>query len=126
MAKRIAAINDDTIFLELLHELLVEEGYEAQLFKEGEAAYQRVREFDPDGIILDIRMENPETGWHLLELFKLDRALSKKPIVVCSADLPQLQERALYLKSKGCEVLAKPFELDDLLVLLEQIVAGPE
>jgi CheY-like chemotaxis protein len=63
MTTRVAVINDDTAFLELMEELLLEEGYEAHCYKEGVAAYEQVRELDPDVIILDIRMERPETGW---------------------------------------------------------------
>jgi len=124
--KRIVAINDDTIFLELLRDLLSEEGYDAHLCKEGAEAYQRVRGLDPDGIILDVRMESPETGWKVLELLKLDPRLTAKPVIVCSADQAQLQDRAAYLESKGCYVLPKPFDLDDLLGLLQQTVGGPE
>ena len=45
---------------------------------------------------------------------------------ICSADMVQLQERALYLKTKGCEVLPKPFDLNDLLTLLERTAGKPE
>lgn len=125
MAKRIAVINDDTVFLALLHDLLSEEGYETHLFHEGAASYEQVRELDPHVIILDVRMESPEAGWKVLELFKLDPALTRRPIVVCSADLTQLQDRAAYLKSKGCEILPKPFDLDDLLNLLVRLAGAP-
>lgn len=126
VARRVVVINDDTTFLNLMRDLLSEEGYDVRSFNEGADAYEHVRDFDPAGIILDIRMERPETGWKVLELFKLDPHLSKKPIIVCSADLPSLQERAAYLKTKGCEILAKPFDLDDLLGLLRQLISGPE
>ena len=122
MATRVAVINDDTAFLELMHALLLEEGYEAHCYKEGAAAYEQVRALDPAVIILDVRMGNPETGWQVLELLKLDRALSKKPIIVCSAAVSELQAHAPYLQSKGCMILAKPFDLDDLLGLLAQAV----
>ena len=122
MATRVAVINDDTAFLQLMYELLLEEGYEAHCYKEGAAAYEQVRELDPAVIILDIRMGSPETGWQVLELLKLDRALSKKPIIVCSAAVSELQAHAPYLQSKGCMILAKPFDLDDLLSLLAQAV----
>lgn len=126
MPKRIVAINDDTIFLNLLHELLSEEGYEVELCKEGTNSYPTVRDLNPDAIILDIRMENPEAGWQLLEILKLDPTLTAKPIVVCSADVVQLREHAAFLESKGCAILAKPFDLDDLLSLLERLVGRPE
>jgi CheY-like chemotaxis protein len=122
MTTRVAVINDDTAFLELMDELLLEEGYEAHCYKEGVAAYEQVRELDPDVIILDIRMGNPESGWQVLALFKLDRVLSKKPIIVCSAAVSELQAHAPYLQSKGCLMLAKPFDLDELLGLLAQAV----
>lgn len=126
MAKRIVVINDDTTFLNLLHDLLSEEGYDAHLCKEGTASYPRVRALDPDAMILDIRMEHPDEGWQMLEILKLDPVLTAKPVIVCSADIPALQDRSAFLKTKGCEILPKPFDLDDLLTLLEQLVGGPE
>jgi CheY-like chemotaxis protein len=70
-------------------------------------------------------VESAVTGWELLELFKLDPRLSTLPFIVCSADVPALGERATYLKSKGCDVLAKPFDLDDLLAVVEKRIGGP-
>jgi len=126
VAKRIVAINDDTTFLNLLRELLTEEGYDTHLCKEGTDSYPQVRELNPDAIILDIRLENPDEGWQVLEILKLDPVLTTKPIIVCSADIPALQERSTFLKSKGCEILPKPFDLDDLLKLIEQLIGKPE
>jgi DNA-binding response OmpR family regulator len=126
MALRIAVINNDTAFLTLMHELLTEEGYEAHIFREGADDYPALRELVPDAIILDIRLEHPEGGWNLLELCRLDPTLAKTPIIVCSADVRALQERALYLQSQGCQVLPKPFDLDTLLALLRQVLGeGP-
>ncbi len=122
MSQRIAAINDDTVFLDLLYELLTEEGYEVHVLKEANSAFERVRELKPDAIILDIRMDHPVAGWQVLELIKLEPTLTNVPIVICSADLIALQERASHLQSKGCEILAKPFDLDDLLGVLRRIM----
>jgi len=124
MAQRIAVVNDDTTFLQLVHDLLTEEGYTVHLCKEGAAAHGDVRAFNPDAIVLDIRMEQPHTGWQVLELFKLDPVLTTKPIIVCSADYIQLQEHTLHLQRKGCLILPKPFDLDDLLHLLAQALGG--
>ena len=125
MPKRIAVVNDDTAFLDLMAELLTEEGYEVHPFRETKAAYQGVHNLRPDAIILDVRMENDVAGWQLLEYFKLDPALSTTPVVVCSADIHALQERSLHLQSKGCEILAKPFDLNDLLALLSKVLGPP-
>ena len=124
MAQRIAIIDDDAAFLELLSSLLAREGYEARLFEQSSssaAAYEQVRTFMPDIIVLDIALEHPYTGWRTLNLLKLDPELGTKPLVVCSNDLRRLQEHTWYLKAKGCEVLPKPFFLNDLLTVIGQI-----
>ena len=54
MARRIAVVNDDTAFLDLMVELLTEEGYDVHPFKEATTAYQGVRDLRPDVIILDL------------------------------------------------------------------------
>jgi DNA-binding response OmpR family regulator len=124
MPRRIAVVNDDTAFLDLMVDLLTEEGYEAHPFKETTTAYQGVRDLRPDVIILDVRMGNDVAGWQLLECFKLEPVLTRTPIVVCSADVHALQERSTHLQSKGCAILVKPFDLNDLLALLDKILGA--
>lgn len=129
MTARIAVINNDTAFLDLMRELLTEEGYETHAFIEGVGDYPAVRALTPDVIILDIRLEQPADGWTLLELLRLDPKLARTPIVVCSADERALQERTLYLRtlcllSQRCQVPPKPFDLDTMLALLKQVL-GP-
>jgi DNA-binding response OmpR family regulator len=121
MPRRIAVINDDTAVLDLMVDLLTEEGYDVHPFKETKTAYQGVRDLRPDVIILDVRMGNDVAGWQLLAYFKLERVLTRTPIVVCSADIQALRDRSAYLQSKRCAILAKPFDLNDLLALLDKI-----
>jgi CheY-like chemotaxis protein len=56
MSTRIAVIDDDPVFLNLLHDLLIPQGYDTHVFAQGTAAYRAIRTLNPDGIILDIRM----------------------------------------------------------------------
>ena len=51
MPTRIAVIDDELVFLDLLHEVLSDEGYEPHIFADGAAAYPRVRELAPAAII---------------------------------------------------------------------------
>ena len=125
MPKRIAVVDDEPSFLDLLQEVLSDDGYEAHPFPGGVADYQRVRDLAPDAIILDIRMENPRTGWDLLARMRRDDVLGATPVIVCSGDLPSMHERAMDLERLGAAVLAKPFDLDDLLALLDRFIGGP-
>ncbi len=62
MSTRIAVIDDEQVFLDLLQELLSDEGYEPHVFPDGAAAYSRVRDLAPAAIILDMRNGEPY-GW---------------------------------------------------------------
>ena len=69
-------------------------------------------------------MGNDVAGWQLLEYYKLEPALTKTPIVVCSADIQALRDRSTHLQTKGCAILPKPFDLNDLLALLDKILGA--
>jgi CheY-like chemotaxis protein len=125
MAKRIAVVNDDTAFLGLMCELLGDEGYEAYTIREAGNAYEQIKKTEPDAIVLDIRIEHPEGGWTVLELLKLDPALTHIPVIVCSADSRALEAGEERLEQHGCRVLPKPFNLDELLSLLLELTAQP-
>ncbi len=124
MPRRIAVVDDEPSFLDLLQEVLSDEGYEAHPFPGGAADYPRVRDLAPDAIILDIRMEDPRTGWDMLDRIRCDDVLGATPVIVCSGDLPLWRERAADLERLGAAILAKPFDLDDLLALLDRAVGG--
>lgn len=122
---RIMVVNDDTTFLNLMQALLQDEGYDVSLLIEGSLAYSRIREARPDLVILDIRMEHPETGWEVLNLLRLDPETADLPVIVCSADSQFLREKAVHLREKNCDVLEKPFDLPDLLSKVEAVVGSP-
>ena len=117
---RIAVINDDTAFLDLMEELLEkEEGYNVGVCREANNAYQFVKDQLPDLVILDVRVGHEENGWTILELLTLDPVTRPVPVIVCSAALHSLAEHQPLLEQYGCEVLAKPFDLDALLSKIE-------
>jgi CheY-like chemotaxis protein len=111
----IAVINNDTEFLELMQDLLSVEGYKTFICKEGDKAYAMVKELQPSLVVLDIRMDQPETGWVVLELLRLDPQTTMIPVIVCSADTPFLREKAASLQALRCDILEKPFDLETLL-----------
>ena len=113
---RIMVINDDTTYLQLMHDLLAgEEGYTVTACKAADQAYELVKETRPDLVILDIRVGHEENGWTILELLTLDPATRTIPVLVCSAAIHSLHEHEEQLQQYDCEVLAKPFDLDALL-----------
>src|ERR1700716_803714 len=117
---RIAVINDDTAFLDLMHDLLEdEENYDVLICKERDNAYQFVKQAQPDLVILDIRIGGEEHGWTILNLLTLDPATHHIPAIVCSAAIQSLHEHQEMLSKLGIRALAKPFDLDTLLTTVE-------
>jgi DNA-binding response OmpR family regulator len=113
---RIAVINDDTVYLQLMHDLLEEEeGYTVSICKEADAAYGFVKDTQPNLVILDIRVGHEENGWMILNLLTLDPATRPIPVIVCSAAIHSLREHEELLEQYDCEVLPKPFDVDALL-----------
>lgn len=117
---RIAVVNDDTVFLDMMAGVLRERGWETIVCREGHKAFEVLRADPPDLIILDIRMESPETGWTLLELLTLDRRTSSIPVVVCSAALLDLRAHEEMLREYGISVLPKPFNIEALYRRVEE------
>jgi two-component system, sensor histidine kinase and response regulator len=121
----IAVVNDDSAFLHLMYELLTDEGYNCWLHTVGATAYDKIREEMPDLVILDIRMDNEESGWQVLDLLRLDPETHEIPVIVCSADTQQLREKEQRLEDKHATSLEKPFDLPELLAKVRRFVGLP-
>ena len=115
MTALIAAINDDQHILDLIDAILTEAGYRVLPIKEGDKAYKIVQREQPDLILLDIRLGNPEGGWLVLEQLKLDPATTAIPVIICSGDIQFLKDKRELLISKGCGIVEKPFGVTELL-----------
>jgi CheY-like chemotaxis protein len=122
---RIAVINDDTVFLELMRDLLENEAqYDVSICKEWDNAYQFVKDEQPDLIIQDIRIGGEEHGWTILNVLTLDPQTRRIPMIVCSAAISSLHEHQEMLTRFGIRALPKPFDLDALLETISETLAA--
>lgn len=119
----VAVVNDDTQFLRMMEMILAGEGYDTLIFFEGSTAFEDIKTHLPDLVVLDIRMEDPEAGWIILDLMRLDETTTDIPVVVCSADHEQLLAKEEYLLSKRAGILRKPFDIDDLVAKVGEFVS---
>src|SRR5688500_17348872 len=71
-APLVFVVNDDTAFLQLMQELLGEEGYRCRTLMSSKDAHVEIRENQPDLVILDIRINNEEAGLLVLDLLTID------------------------------------------------------
>jgi DNA-binding response OmpR family regulator len=119
----IAVVDNDTEYLDLMHDLLSMEGYRTLICKEGGKVHALVKEAQPDLIVLDIRLDHPEEGWTILEILRLDPETTNIPVIVCSADARFLRDKAATLHELRCDILEKPFDLE---MLLAKVASGLE
>lgn len=112
---RALVVNDTQEILELFEEILAGIGFETILMSYAPRELERVREADPDLIILDFLMGDREMlGWQLLQKLKMDRTLESIPVVVCTGAVKTVQEQQGYLTEQGVIVVLKPFNVDQL------------
>jgi len=119
---RIAVINDYPAFLEMIDEALSDEGYEVLTLAKYQGAFDQIKRWSPDLIVLDLVLGDAQVGWSLLDQLKFDPETSKLPILLCSASTRDVREVAPSLIAKNVDYLEKPFELDTLLHRLTKLL----
>jgi two-component system, sensor histidine kinase ChiS len=120
----IVVANDDPVYLDLIKELLIDEGYSGAQYIQGPAAFNLIQQVRPDLVLLDLNIANSSVGWKTLDLLRLHPDTTHIPIILCSTDGHMLKAKADWLRSMRCDTLEKPF---DLATLLEKVVSilGP-
>ena len=112
---RILLVDDDDSIRQVVTVFLTDEGYDVAGAADGQAALNQVETFKPDIILLDLRMPVMD-GWEFVRLYR-DLPGPHAPIV---AFVAALHPRAVQEEIGAAALLEKPFDLDDLLVALDQ------
>ena len=126
-SKRILVINDTQEILELFKLILEEEaGHEVILDSYRPQMMEIIKECDPDLIISDHVFGEEKIGWQLVQRLKMDRETATIPIIVCSGAVHELKDIEGHLMAKGIGVLYKPFDVDELLDLVNSKLTSRE
>lgn len=109
----ILVVDDDASIRELIRMALVDEGYEVQVATHGAAALEVIGRARPRVILLDMRMPVMD-GWEFARAYR-EAPGPHAPIIVLTAARDAAQ-RATEINAEG--FLGKPFDLNELLVLV--------
>ena len=116
----ILVVDDDPAILDLIAQLLIEEGYPVLAASNGRAALDLAREQLPKLILLDLMM--PEmNGWQVVGELKAAAQTRWIPVILLSA------RRDLATVAVDLEVAAfieKPFDIDELLASVRRILSS--
>ena len=123
MAKLIMVVNDTQEILDMFRELLTSEGYEVSLHTYGKREVDEVRRLNPTLIISDWPpLDREQYGWQFVQMLKMAPDTARIPIVVCTTNLRAIQDNQAWMASKGIRVVAKPFEIGELLEAVEGLI----
>lgn len=109
--RRILAVDDDKDILEIIRYILEESGYEVDVLADGGKLFDRVKNYEPDLILLDIMLGNLD-GRELCKKLKEGNDTKTIPVILVSAS-----HNPGKLNQEGApnDFIAKPFDIDDLL-----------
>ncbi len=122
MPAHVLVIDDDQSILELFRLILEPEGYEVTLSKSAFEDVQEVEQLKPNLIIMDFKLGRHEDGFLLLQKIKMYRPTKDIPIILCTAAVDIVVEQENVLREKGIPILYKPFDVDELLMVVERLL----
>lgn len=124
MAKILIA-DDEPAILEVLRRTLELEGHQPFLASDGGTTLQRIETEEPDLVLLDVMMPVMD-GWEVLR--RLGEIQAHKPprVIVMTAKGGE-RDIAKGLELGASEYVTKPFEIDQLMKLIADVLArSPE
>jgi two-component system, chemotaxis family, chemotaxis protein CheY len=114
---RVLVVEDDPTIREYVLLALSDEGYDVMVAPDGLVALEFIRDYRPDLILLDMRMPVMD-GWEFAREYR-ERPGPHAPVVAMTAAV----DASRWAEEIGAaDVLSKPFDLDDLLRIVERSV----
>ena len=118
--KKILVVDDEPSMTRMLKRNLESTGkYEVRTENSGDVAVAAARDFRPDFILLDVMMPGVDGG-DVAARLKEDKALQSIPVVFLTAIIKKDETAPTGSNIGGCEYLAKPIKLEDLVACIEK------
>lgn len=123
---RITVVNDNPEFLDLVHDILESDRYDATTIDGDRSdALDAIRASRPDLLMIDLRMGAEGLhGWDIAQQVRAEPDFEQLPILICSADVPALQALENDLaQTNHVSSLVKPFGIDELTGAIDELLA---
>jgi chemosensory pili system protein ChpA (sensor histidine kinase/response regulator) len=116
---RILVVDDSVSIRQVISRLMAEQGWRAETARDGVEALDRIREFGPDLIVLDIEMPRMN-GYEFLNAVNAQPDLREIPVVVLtSRTAGKHRRRAMALGARGYVV--KPYDDAEFIDLVSRL-----
>jgi len=118
----VLVVEDDPDLGDTIVTFLKEEGLDAKLARDGDQAMRLVDQLSPAAMILDLMMPRRD-GFSVLRELRADGRIAKLPVIVVTA-IFGLSERLYATELGAADYVTKPFELDELLERVRNVLAS--
>ena len=118
MPTRILVVDDDRSTRAMLRRNLAYEGFEVDLAEDGPSALGRIRDSQPEIIVLDVMLP----GFDGFELLRRLRAADDQTPVIMLTARDAVDDRVAGLESGADDYLVKPFAFKELLARLHVLL----
>ncbi len=120
MKTKVLVADDNESILTLLKVQLSTEGYETILAKNGREALEKIRNDNPDIILLDVMM--PEmNGFEVAKEVKSDPTLNHIPIIMVTARA-EFESKTTGIESGADDYVTKPIDFKDLMLKVKALL----
>ncbi len=117
---KVLIVDDEAANLELAEALIAEEGYEPILASDGEIALQKVQEFRPDIVMMDIVMPKVN-GIEACRKIKTNPLTYAIPVIIVTA-LNSTDDKIKAIKAGADDFISKPFDRLELSARLKSLL----
>lgn len=119
----ILAVDNDEAVLGLFRDLLTDEGYRVTTQVYLDHDLSKIADLAPDLIILDYMWPEEDSGWTLLQLLRMNPETEGIPIILCTGAVREVAALQDHLDSMGIRVILKPFNIDQLVDVIAEVLA---
>lgn len=117
---KILVADDDKINVDFFQVMLTKLGFSVEVAYNGEEVLEKVTEFAPDLILLDLLMPKL-SGFQVAEILKKDNKTKDIPIVVLSA-VSDIKDKVDMLELGIDDYITKPFNFVEILARIRNIL----
>ncbi len=115
---RIFLLDDDDLIVSMLARALKGEGYEVQAETDPNGIIDKIRPFAPDVVMLDLKLPGI-SGMDILKEIT-DQRIGTQVVMLTSDDSAESAVKAM--KSGAVDYLTKPFDMDEVKIVVHSIV----
>jgi DNA-binding response OmpR family regulator len=125
MAPKIVISDSDPQMLALFDEILSSAGYNTDLYLYGLPDLDTLRRMAPSAIITNYWCSIEDSGQQLWSQILDEGETWHIPVILCTGAYRDLWSKSGWWQHPGVYVMRKPFDIDDLVAVLEYLAPRP-